>query len=189
MRHHKAAVITPSRRKSPRHAVRVHAVVATLSMWEVAAAVSFSEDCVRFGDRLAKLVDAGVPVREASGRLGISRQRGYAILRAVGRPVGRPRPDVSGVDPVRVAAVFTETGSITQAAKAVGVSHPKARRLLVEQGSPTKTPIAYSANTSPKAPTSACTAPKTSNTSPSYSTAAHAKRSTGTPQPSAYVIY
>lgn len=31
--------------------------------------------------------------------------------------------------------------------------------------------------------------PKTSNTSPSNSTAAHAKRSTGTPQPSAYVIY
>ena len=34
-----------------------------------------------------------------------------------------------------------------------------------------------------------CTAPKTSNTSPSNSTAAHAKRSAGKPQPSACVIY
>ena len=96
--------------------------------------MSFSEDCVRFGDRLAKLVDADVPVREAAQGLGISRQRGYSILRAVGRPLGPPRSDVSGVDPARVAMVFTETGSITQAAKAVGVSHPTARRLLVEQG-------------------------------------------------------
>jgi hypothetical protein len=40
-----------------------------------------------------------------------------------------------------------------------------------------------------KAPTSASTAPRTSNTSPSNSTAAHAKHSTGKPQPSACVIY
>jgi transposase len=96
--------------------------------------VSFSEDCVRFGDQLAKLVDAGVSVQEAAARLGISRQRGYAILRATGRAVGSPRPDTSGVDTARVAAVFTETGSINQAAKAVGVSHATARRVLVEQG-------------------------------------------------------
>jgi len=95
--------------------------------------VSFSEDCVRFGDQLAKLVDAGVSVKEAAARLGISRQRGYAILRATGRAVGSPRPDTSGVDTARVAAVFTETGSINQAAKAVGVSHATARRVLVEQ--------------------------------------------------------
>jgi hypothetical protein len=37
-------------------------------------------------------------VREAAERLGISRQRGYAILRATGRPVGSSRPDTSGID-------------------------------------------------------------------------------------------
>lgn len=96
--------------------------------------MSFLEDCVRFGDRLAKLVDAGVSVKEAAARLGISRQRGYAILRATGRAVGSRRPDRSGVDTARVAAVFTETGSINQAAKAVAVSHATARRVLVEWG-------------------------------------------------------
>jgi transposase, IS30 family len=96
--------------------------------------VSFSEDCVRCGDQLAKLVDAGVPVREAASSLGLSRQRGYAILRATGRPMGPPKPDVSGVDQARVAAVFVETGSVDQAAKAVGVAHSTARRMLVEQG-------------------------------------------------------
>jgi transposase, IS30 family len=96
--------------------------------------VSFSEDCVRFGGPLAKLVDAGVPVTEAVGRLGIPRHRGYAILRAAGRSVGSPRPDRSGVDAATVVAVFTATGSINQGAKAVGVSHATARRVLVERG-------------------------------------------------------
>jgi transposase, IS30 family len=96
--------------------------------------VSFSEDCVRFGDRLAKLVDAGVSVREAADSLGISRQRGYAILRATGRPVGVGRPNVSDVDPAVVVAVFGETGSINRAAKAAGVSHGRARRVLVAKG-------------------------------------------------------
>jgi transposase, IS30 family len=96
--------------------------------------VSFSEDCVRFGDQLAKLVDAGVSVGEAAEGLGISRQRGYAILRAIGRPVGSPRPDRSGVDVAQVVAVFTATGSVNQAAKAAGVSHSLARRLLVAEG-------------------------------------------------------
>src|SRR3954464_11950473 len=100
----------------------------------VPATVSFSEDCVRCGDQLAKLVDAGVPVREAASSLGLSRQRGYAILRATGRPMGPPKPDVSGVDQARVTAVFVETGSVDQAAKAVGVAHSTARRMLVEQG-------------------------------------------------------
>ena len=45
------------------------------------------------------------------------------------------------------------------------------------------------ANTSPRAPTFAPTAPKTSNTLPNNSTAGHAKRSAGEPQPSACVIY
>jgi len=43
--------------------------------------------------------------------------------------------------------------------------------------------------TFPRAPTCPCTAPKTSNTSPSNSGADHAKRSAGEPQPSACVIY
>jgi IS30 family transposase/transposase-like protein len=96
--------------------------------------VSFSEDCVRFGDRLATLVDAGASVEEAAEGLGISRQRGYSILGAIGRPVGSPRRDKSSVDVARVVSVFTVTGSINQAAKAAGVSHWLARRLLVAEG-------------------------------------------------------
>jgi len=75
-----------------------------------------------------------VSVREAAARLGISRQRGYAILQATGRPVGSPRPDTSGVDAAEVAAVFTATGSINQAATAAGISHSFARKLLVAAG-------------------------------------------------------
>jgi hypothetical protein len=37
---------------------------------------------------LAKLVDAGVPIRDAAEAVGLSRHRGYAILRAMG---GRAR--------------------------------------------------------------------------------------------------
>jgi transposase, IS30 family len=96
--------------------------------------VSFSEECVRFGDRLAKLVDAGVPVREAVVSLGISPGRCYAILRATGRPAGSTRSGSGNVDTAQVAAVFRATGSINQAAKACGVSHGLARRLLVGEG-------------------------------------------------------
>ena len=96
--------------------------------------MSFSEDCVRFGDRLATLVDRGVPVIEAAGALGISRQRGYAVLRAIGRPMGPDRPDSSGVDRGVVEAVFIATGSINQAAKAARISPSFARKLLVTAG-------------------------------------------------------
>lgn len=96
--------------------------------------MSFSEDCVRFGVQLAKLVDAGVSVREAAGSLGLSRQRAYAILRATGRPMGTSRPDVSGVDQALLAAVFAAMGSVDAAAKAVGVAHSTARKMLVEAG-------------------------------------------------------
>jgi IS30 family transposase len=75
-----------------------------------------------------------VSVRDAASVLGVSRQRAYAILRATGRPVGTARPDVGGVDQSRVAAVFTETGSVNTAAKAVGVAHSTARKILVEAG-------------------------------------------------------
>lgn len=95
--------------------------------------MSFSEDCVRFGDQLAGLVDAGVAVKDAASALGISRQRCYAILRAIGRPVGSARAVARDVDD-HVVAVFSATGSINQAAKACGVSHRRARRLLVAEG-------------------------------------------------------
>jgi transposase, IS30 family len=95
--------------------------------------VSFSEDCVEFGDRLATLVDAGVPVVDAAGALGISRQRCYAILRATGRPMGPPRSEPT-VDPQQLVAVFTATESVNAAAKSCGVSHSLARRLLVTEG-------------------------------------------------------
>jgi IS30 family transposase len=100
----------------------------------------FSEDCARFGDQLARLVDAGVPVKEAAVAVGLSRDRCYAILRAIGRPVGQARGPGTRVDQRGVAdrdvivAVFEKTGSINQAAKACRVSHSVARRMLVVEG-------------------------------------------------------
>jgi IS30 family transposase len=96
--------------------------------------VSFSEDCVRFGDQLAKLVDAGVAVKEAAASLGVSPQRCYAILGTTGRPMGSPRPTLDGVDAEQVVSAFTATGSINAAAKAAGVSHASARKMLVAAG-------------------------------------------------------
>jgi len=102
--------------------------------------MSFSEDCARFGDQLARLVDAGVPVKEAAVAAGLSRDRCYAILREIGRPAGAARgPGTSGdrrgvADRDVIVTVFTETGSVNQAAKASGVSHSVARRLLVDEG-------------------------------------------------------
>ena len=96
--------------------------------------MSFSEDCVQFGDRLAKLVDAGATVREAGAKLGISHQRCYAILRATGRPAGSARAARRGADSAGVVAVFDATGSVNAAAKANGISHASARRLLADKG-------------------------------------------------------
>jgi transposase, IS30 family len=96
--------------------------------------VSFSEDCARLGDQLAGLIDAGVSVREAAGAVGISRQRCYAILRARGRPVGAPRARRGQIDRKQIVAVFTATRSIEQSAKASGISHSVARRVLVAEG-------------------------------------------------------
>ena len=80
--------------------------------------MSFQEDCVRFGDQLAQLVDAGVPAKEAAAVIGLSRQRCYAIPRAIGRPVGR----TGTADPRQIVTGYRETGSITRAATASGVS-------------------------------------------------------------------
>lgn len=96
--------------------------------------MSFSEDCARFGDQLAGLVGAGVPVKEAAVAVGVSRQRCYAILRAIGRPVGRARGRGGVADPVVIVAVFDQTRSINQAAKACAVAHSVARRILVAEG-------------------------------------------------------
>jgi hypothetical protein len=104
--------------------------------------VSFSEDCVRFGDRLARLIGAGVSVREGAAALGISRQRCYAILRARGRPIRSSGVGRGPADREQIVAVFTATGSVNQAAKSAGVSHSLARRLLVAEGlvSPARQP-------------------------------------------------
>ena len=96
--------------------------------------MSFSEDVKHTGDQLTRLVDAGVPVKEAAESLGLTRARAYAILRAAGRPAGKPRSRRPAPDPALVVSVFGQTGSVNQAAKAAGVSHSVARRLLVEAG-------------------------------------------------------
>ena len=71
---------------------------------------------------------------EAGARLGISHQRCYAVLRATGRPAGSTRAGRRGVDPAVVVAVFDATGSVNAAAKASGISHASARRVLVDKG-------------------------------------------------------
>lgn len=59
--------------------------------------MSFQEDCLRFGDELARLTDAGMPVKEAAVVMGLPRGRRYAILQAIGLPAGQPRgPGKSG---------------------------------------------------------------------------------------------
>ncbi len=82
------------------------------------------------GDQLAQLVDAGVPAKEAAAVIGLSRQRCYAIPRAIGRPVGR----TGTADPRQIVTVYRETGSITRAATASGVSQSVARRILAAEG-------------------------------------------------------
>ena len=96
--------------------------------------MSFSEDCVRFGVQLAKLVDAGVAVKDAAASLGLSRGRCYAILRATGRPLGAARSLQQHAASAAVVAVFRATGSVNQAAKANSISHGRARRMLVDKG-------------------------------------------------------
>jgi transposase, IS30 family len=73
-------------------------------------------------------------VKEAAVALGVSRQRCYGILRAIGRPMGSPRPTLDAVDVERVVSVFSTTGSINAAAKAAGISHCSVRKLLVAAG-------------------------------------------------------
>jgi IS30 family transposase len=95
--------------------------------------MSFSEDLERYGVDLLRMVDAGLSGAVASHQLGLSESRGYAILRALGRGKGsrrRPSPEQQA----QIVEVFTETGSITRAAKAVGMSHGAARRVLVDTG-------------------------------------------------------
>ena len=96
--------------------------------------MSFSEDCVRFGDRLRRLVEEGVAVKDAAAALGLSRDRCYAILRATGHPVGAARARRNQVDRVQILAVFTTTGSIKAAGLASGVCASAARRVLVAEG-------------------------------------------------------
>ena len=54
----------------------------------------------------------------------MSRQQGYAILRATGRPMGPPR-NRPVVDPQQLVAVFDASGSVDAAAKASGISHSR----------------------------------------------------------------
>jgi len=96
--------------------------------------MSFTEDCDRFGNQLARLIDAGIPVKEAAATIGLPRQRCYAILRAIGRPAGRSRGPAGTADRALIVSVYNETGSINRAAKASKVAHSVARRILVDEG-------------------------------------------------------
>lgn len=96
--------------------------------------MSFSEDVARFGDQLVGLVGSGVAVTEAAAVLGITRHRCYAILRARGAGLGKPKRVIEPAEELLVVRVFAETASVNQAAKAAGVAFSVARRILVAQG-------------------------------------------------------
>jgi len=96
--------------------------------------VSFQGDVAQFGEQLLRLVDAKIPVRDAATAVGVDRQRAYAILRALGRPMGKPRGASRPVDEALIQRVFAETGSVNQARQAAGVAFSVARRLLVAAG-------------------------------------------------------
>ncbi|WP_217580460.1 hypothetical protein [Rhodococcus pyridinivorans] len=80
--------------------------------------MSFREEWDRFGNQLARLIDAGIPVKEAAAAIGLPRQRCYAILRAIDRPAGRSRGPAGTADRALIVSVYNETGSINRAAKA-----------------------------------------------------------------------
>ena len=96
-----------SRRKIPGcRRAEVHTVVATRSRFERLRRPCHSEDCVGLGEQLAKLVDAGVAVKDTAAAVGGLQGRCYAILRAMGRPVRRRGRGSGGVESAAVMAVF-----------------------------------------------------------------------------------
>ncbi|RZU22167.1 IS30 family transposase [Kribbella rubisoli] len=64
----------------------------------------------------------------------MSRARAYRLLRESGRRVGRARTSISGEMRERVVGEFGVSGSVNRAAKAAGLSHGAARRILVAAG-------------------------------------------------------
>jgi len=92
--------------------------------------VSFSEELAG----LLRRVDAGLPVAVAAGELGISLARAYRLLRESGRGSGRARTRITDDLRERVVEEFGVSGSVNRAAKAVGLSHSAARRILVAAG-------------------------------------------------------
>lgn len=96
--------------------------------------MSFQRECARFGEELAALVGSGVAVKDAAVVIGVPVSRCYAILKAIGRPAGRPHYRATSADTEQVVSVFDVTGSINQAATAAGLSHWIARRILVDAG-------------------------------------------------------
>ena len=92
--------------------------------------MSFSEELAG----LLRLVDAGVSVVVAADELGMSRGRAYRLLRESGRGVGRTRTPITDGLREQVVDVFGASGSVNQAAKAAGLSHSAARRILVAAG-------------------------------------------------------
>jgi len=95
--------------------------------------MSFQQDLTQPRDDLLRLVDAGVPVRDAARSLQVSLWRAYEMLRACGRGSG-PKTVVTDAHRVEVLAAFAASGSINRAAIAAGLSHNAARRILVAAG-------------------------------------------------------
>ena len=94
--------------------------------------LSFSR-LARLGDQLARLIDAGVPVRGPLARWGF---RSSVVMRSCvrGSPGGCAPARRGQIDREQIVAVFTATGSIKAAAKASGISASPARRVLVAEG-------------------------------------------------------
>ena len=139
----------------------------------------------------------GQPVRDRHpGRTRHPLRRCWSTCPAATTPSRSATPDRRPIaDPARAPARVPDLGPGHEMAAhqqfTIATGH---RRLLLRPALTlatrhrTRTPTACCASTSPRAPTCPSTAPKTSNTSPKNSTADHAKRSAGKPQP-ACVIY
>ena len=83
--------------------------------------------------RVLKLVDEGLSIGAAAVEVGMPAWRAYQLMRAVGRPA-RFKMKITDEHRASVIAEFTRSGNVSSSARAAGLSHDAARRILVQDG-------------------------------------------------------
>ncbi|TDD52120.1 IS30 family transposase, partial [Kribbella antibiotica] len=96
--------------------------------------VSLAVDVERHGGVLLRMVDGGVAVAVACESLGIRADRGYEVLRVLGRSGAGRRTVITDGLREQVIAEFKATGNITGAGRVCGLRHDTARRILAVAG-------------------------------------------------------